>query len=65
MASTETLKNNLGMVLATITTASNGVQTIKDPIGYVLGTYDPKTNTTRNNLGQVIGTGNLLTSLIR
>ena len=65
MANVQTLKNNLGVVLATITTASNGIQTIRDPLGVVLGSYDPKTNTTRNFLGQVVGTGNLLSSLIR
>ena len=62
---TETLRDNLGFILATITTNSKGIQTIKDPLGKILGTYDPKTNTTRIFLGQVIGTGNLLTTLIR
>lgn len=64
MANDQVLRNQLGFVLATITTDRNGVQTIKDPLGKVLGTYDPKTNITRNYLSQVIGTGNLLTSLI-
>lgn len=65
MANVQVLKNNLGFVLATITTDSKGVQTIKDNLGMLLGTYDPKTNLTRNNLGQLIGTGNLLASLIK
>ena len=51
--------------MATITVDSRGVSTIKDPLGVILGTYDPKTNTTRNFAGQVIGTGNLLSSLIK
>lgn len=62
---TETLRDNLGFIIATITTNGKGIQTIKDPLGKILGTYDPKTNTTKNYLGQIIGTGNLLTSLIR
>lgn len=65
MGNTQTLKNNLGVILATITTDSKGIETIKDPLGVVLGTYDPKTNTTRNFLGQIVGTGNLLATLIR
>lgn len=60
----ETLRDNLGRVIARITTDSRGVMTIKDDLGKVLGTYDPKTNQTRNFVGQVIGQGNLLTSLI-
>lgn len=65
MANVEVLKNNLGVILATITTDSKGIKTIKDPVGVILGTYDPKTNLTRNFLSQIIGTGNLLTSLIK
>jgi len=65
MANIQYLKNNLGVILATITIDSNGIQTIKDPLGVILGSYDPKTNTTRNFLGQIIGSGNLLASLIR
>ncbi len=65
MANLQTLKNQLGVILATISTDSKGIQTIRDPLGVILGTYDPKTNTTRNFLGQIVGTGNLLTTLIK
>ena len=59
------LKDPLGRVIARISTDSRGNMTIKDQLGVVLGTYDPKTNITRNFYGQVIGSGNLLTSLIK
>jgi hypothetical protein len=61
----EVLRDPLGQILATIETTGNGNQTIKDHLGKTLGTYDKKSNTTRNYLGQLIGTGNLLTTLIR
>ena len=61
---TQSLKNQLGQVIAKIDTDSSGVMTIKTFTGKVLGTYDPKSNTTRNYLGQLIGTGNLLATLI-
>jgi len=61
----ETLKDPLGQILATIETDRNGNQTIKDYMGKILGVYNKKENKTRNYLGQIVGTGNLLTSLIR
>jgi len=61
---TQELKNQLGQVIAKIDTDSRGVMTIKTFTGKVLGTYDPKSNMTRNYLGQLIGTGNLLATLI-
>lgn len=64
MASPEVLKDPLGRVIARIYTDKKGIRTIKDQLGVVLGTYDPKTNNTRNYLGQLIGKGDLLTSLI-
>jgi hypothetical protein len=61
----EIIKDNLGRTLATISEDRKGVLTIKDGLGKLLGTYDPKTNTTKNYLGQVVGTGNQLTRLIK
>lgn len=60
----EVLKDPLGQILGTIETTSNGNQKLRDYVGKTLGTYDKKTNTTRNYLGQLIGTGNLLTTLL-
>lgn len=61
---TQTLKNSLGVILATIETKSDGTQVIRNNLGLMLGTYDPKSNVTRDHLGQMIGTGNLLATLI-
>lgn len=37
---------------------------IRDARGVKKGEYDPKTNTTRNEKGVKVGTGNLLTTLL-
>ncbi|XMB66644.1 hypothetical protein RI065_10115 [Mycoplasmatota bacterium zrk1] len=59
------IRDNLGKVLAIITTDSKGVKTIKTYTGEVLGTYDPSTNQTKKWAGEIIGYGDLLTSLIK
>ena len=56
----EILKDSMGHTIGKISTASNGVQTIKDPRGSTKGTYDPKTNITKDVGGHRVGTGNLL-----
>lgn len=61
----EVITDNLGRVLATITTDSKGNSVIKDYLGQTLGRYDSRTNTTYNFTGQVIGNGNQLTRLIK
>jgi hypothetical protein len=58
------LKDKKGFTIARISTASNGIQTIKDAKGYTKGTYDPKSNKTKDARGFVVGTGNLLTALL-
>lgn len=63
--SKQVLKDALGQILATIESDRSGNLVIKDYMGRILGTYDQKKNTTKNYLGQIVGTGNLLTSLIR
>jgi hypothetical protein len=47
-----------------ISTAKNGVQTIKNPNGGIKGTYNPRTNTTKDAKNHTVGTGNLLTTLL-
>jgi len=61
----QVIKDSLGKILGTIETDSRGVMTLKTQLGEILGTYDPKTNLTRTFLGEIVGTGNLLTTLLR
>ena len=48
----QVLKDKQGRKIAAISTASNGVQTIKDAQGRKKGTYDPKSNTTKDAQGR-------------
>lgn len=47
-----------------IETDSRGVQTIRTPSNKKLGTYNPKTDQTRDSTNRLIGTGNLLMTLL-
>jgi len=58
------LKDSRGFIIGKISIASNGTQTIKDAKGFIRGTYDPKSNKTKDQRGFIVGTGNLLTSLL-
>jgi len=58
------LKDKQGRTIGRISTASNGVQTIKDAHGRRKGAYDPKSNKTKDAQGRSVGTGNLLTTLL-
>ncbi len=60
----QVLKDKRGFSIGRISTGSNGVQTIKDEKGFTKGTYDPKTNTTKDHRGFPVGTRNLLTTLL-
>lgn len=60
----QVLKDKKGFVIGKISTAGNGIQAIKDEKGFVKGSYDPKSNKTKDSRGFVIGTGNLLTTLL-
>jgi hypothetical protein len=58
------LKDNKGHIIGKITTSPSGMQTIKDVKGHTKGTYDPKTNTTKDTKGLKVGSGNLLITLL-
>lgn len=60
----QVLRDNRGITIGRISTDRNGVQTIRDARGMKKGTYDPKTNKTRDDRGMSVGTGNLLTTLL-
>lgn len=58
------LKDNRGFVIGRIITNSSGVQTLKDDRGFTKGSYDPKSNKTKDDRGFLIGSGNLLVTLL-
>jgi hypothetical protein len=58
------LRDSKGHTIGKIYTANDGVQTIRDARGHIAGSYDPKSNATRDAKGHKIGTGNLLTTLL-
>lgn len=60
----QVLKDKRGLTIGRISTASNGVQTIRDARGLTKGTYDPKTNKTKDARGITVGSGNLLATLL-
>jgi len=59
----QVLRDSRGVKIGEIQEAG-GKLIIRDARGIKKGEYDPKTNTTRNERGVKVGTGNLLTSLL-
>ena len=58
------LKDKSGKLIGKIT-EFDGRLRISNAEGRIIGTYDPKTNFTRNAEGGLVGKGNLLTSLLK
>lgn len=57
------LRDKNGQLLGK-TKVINGVLVLRDNNGELLGRYDPRTNKTRDSHGSIVGTGNLLQSLL-
>ncbi len=62
--STQTLKDSKFRTIGYIETRSDGIQVIKNEKFVILGYYDPRYNQTKDARFQIVGTGNLLTSLL-
>jgi hypothetical protein len=62
--SKQTLKDRYNNTIGYIETNSSGKQTIKDKYNSVRGTYDPKTNITKDKYNNTVGKGNLLVTLL-
>jgi hypothetical protein len=60
----QVLKDNSGRTLGKISADSYGVLKIKDPAGRTKGTYDPRTDKTKDSAGRTVGSGNLLATLL-
>ena len=58
------LKDKSGKLIGTIKTQVGGKQEIRDASGRIKGTFDPKSNVTKDNSGRLVGTGNLLATLL-
>jgi hypothetical protein len=58
------LRDASNRLIGTISTLSSGQLEIRDSANKRLGTYDPKTDQTRDTSNRVIGNGNLLTTLL-
>lgn len=58
------LRDRSGKLIGKIKTTSSGKLEGRDATGKLKGSYDPKTDQTRDHTGRLIGKGNLLSSLI-
>jgi len=61
---TQDLRDRSGRLIGRIEIKSDGKQEIRDASGRLKGHYDPKSNQTRDSSGRLVGTGNLLTTLL-
>jgi hypothetical protein len=59
----QVLRDTRGVKIGEIQETS-GKLVLRDARGVKKGEYDPRTNTTRNDRGVKVGTGNLLTTLL-
>jgi hypothetical protein len=60
----QVLRDSKNQLIGKISTAPNGVMTLRDAKNSLKGTYDPKAKTTRDAHGKLVGTGNILTTLL-
>lgn len=58
------LKDRNNKLIGKIKTRGDGKLEIRDAFDYFKGTYDPKTNETRDRNSKFVGKGNLLTTLL-
>lgn len=58
------LRDSSGRLLGRLRRRFDGKIELRNPVGKLLGTYDPRTNQTRDPLGRLVGKGDLLTSLL-
>jgi hypothetical protein len=60
----QVLRDRRGRQIGTIKQLSNGKLEAHDATGRVMGTFDPKTNETRDSSGRLVGRGNRLSLLV-
>jgi len=59
------LRDKMNRLIGTIKTHSDGKLEIRDDMNRLKGTYDPKSNETRDDMNRSVGKGNLLAMLLR
>lgn len=60
----QVLRDSHNRQIGVIETDSKGIQTIRTMSNKKLGTYNPKTDQTRDTANHLIGKGNLLVTLL-
>ena len=65
MTKTQEIRDRSNILVATIYTDRDGRQEIRDKSNVTLGSYYPAHNQTRDRGNRIVGSGNLLTTLIR
>lgn len=60
----QVLRDKMHRKLGVIRTDARGVQTLYDARNRKKGTFDPKTNVTRDSMHRMVGEGNLLATLL-
>ena len=63
--SEQILRDRNNQVRGYIRTQSDGVQVLSDAHNHILGYYRPQSNRTFDRNNQMLGSGNLLTELLR
>lgn len=58
------LRDKTNRLLGKIKTLSSGKLELRDHTNRLKGTYDPKTDQTRDHTNALVGKGNLLTTLL-
>jgi hypothetical protein len=58
------LRDSNGRPIGSITITSSGKHEGRDANGRMKGSYDPKTNQTRDSSGRLVGKGNVLAAVV-
>jgi len=59
------LRDKVGRLIGRIQAEPSGRLVLRDAVGRPLGTFDPRDNVTRDSKGNRVGTGNLLSMMLR
>ena len=61
----QTIKDKNGIILGTIAVKFDGIHELRNHSGTIKGTYNPKTNETRDTSGRILAKGNILAGLLQ